>query len=189
MSIIALPTRDVSIVSLIAAGHPAPPKSLLNLPVGTPAAQIAVRADTAAQRSLTAAAIDRAMLEADRRVLLVAHGIGCAAAAWWARLSPRPYVERVAGALLIAPDSDGSDGRAFASPRSALPFPTLVLGATDAAQRLSDEWGARLIDGPLPAPERTATRRLHAMILRFTGAIVERDAQQARRLLAMIGDS
>lgn len=188
MSAAIVPFRGLSVVSLSGSAHPAPPPGLLDL-LGAPfVTHVAVRAETAAQRTVTAARIDYAILEADRAVLLVAEGIGCAAAAWWARLSPRSYVDRVAGALLVSPDQ--TTGKAsFASPRSALPFPSLVLGATDAAQRLSREWGGRLIDGPVPARERSATRRFQSLILRFTGAIVERDRQQALRLLDQIGDS
>ncbi len=185
MSAIAFPVRDVSIVALTLEGQRdgAAWSGLLG---DRPVRQVAIGGQSAGERSLSAARIDAAMLEANRQVLLVAQGAACAAAAWWARLSPRSYVERVAGALLIAP---APVERGFASPRSILPFPTLVLGATDTAQALSAEWGARLIDGPVPALERRATNRLQSMILRFTGAIVERDEQQARRLLDMIGDS
>lgn len=189
MSAIVLPLRGLSVVSLSSHDRPEAPPALLNL-LGAPDIQhIAVQARTAAQRTQTASRIDRAILDADRAVLLLGQGIGCAAAAWWARLSPRSYVERVAGAVLIAPDAADTDGMRFASPRSALPFPSLVLGATDTAQRLSTEWGGRLIDGPVPVSERRPTRRLQAMILRFTGAIVERDRQHALRLLDRIGDS
>lgn len=185
MSAIVVSFRGLSVVSLADHDQLALPPGLLDLLGAHAIRHVAVKAHTAAQRTQTAAHIDRASLEADRAVLLVAQGIGCAAAAWWARLSPLPYVERVAGALLVAPEADA---RPFASPRSALPFPSLVLGTTDAAQRLSSEWGGRLIDGPVPAPERSATRRLQSLILRFTGAIVERDRQQALRLLDQIGD-
>ncbi|KQN25008.1 hypothetical protein ASE86_01675 [Sphingomonas sp. Leaf33] len=181
------PFRGLSVVSLSGSAQLTPPPGLLDL-LGAPfITHVAVKADTATQRTATAARIDRAIIEADRRVLLVAEGVGCAAAAWWARLSPRAYVERVAGALLVTPDQT-PDAAAFASPRSTLPFPSLVLGATDAAQRLSREWGGRLIDGPVPARERSATRRFQSLILRFTGAIVEHDRQQALRLLDQIGD-
>ncbi|MBN2973375.1 alpha/beta hydrolase [Roseomonas aeriglobus] len=185
MSAIVMSFRGLSIVSLSDRDQLEPPAGLLDLLGASSIRHIAVKAQTPTQRNQTAAHIDRAILDADRAVLMVAQGVGCAAAAWWARLSPLSYVERVAGALLVAPEADP---RPFASPRSALPFPSLVLGATDAAQRLSSEWGGRLIDGPLPAPERKATRRLQSLILRFTGAIVERDRQHALRLLDQIGD-
>lgn len=188
MSAIALPIRDFSVVALTGVDDAGPAPAVIGMLGDRVVRHVAVRAQTPAQRNVTAARIDRAILDADRAVLLVAQGVGCAAAVWWARLSPRSYVERVVGALLVAPDA-AVDGTAFASPRSTLPFPSLVLGASDAAQRLSDEWGARLIDGPVPARERTTTRRLQSLVLRFTGAIVERDEQQARRLLAAIGDS
>ncbi|KAI1692950.1 serine hydrolase domain-containing protein [Ditylenchus destructor] len=83
-----------------------------------------------ANRSILAAQIDDAVLRADRAVLLVAEGLGCFAASWWARLSPSHYVERVAGALLFDPETaEESAARRdrFASPRIALPFPSMVV--------------------------------------------------------------
>ncbi|HET9509673.1 MAG TPA: alpha/beta hydrolase [Sphingomonas sp.] len=186
MSALILSFRNLSVVTLSGGDQSVAPPGLVDLIGARSVAHVAVSSRTTAQRNRTAAQIDRAILEADRAVLLVAQGIGCAAAAWWARLSPRAYVERVAGAMLVAPEAEPAS---FASPRSVLPFPSLVLGATDAAQRLSGEWGGRLIDGPLPVRERGATRRLQSLVLRFTGAIVERDRQQALRLLDQIGDS
>ena len=61
---------------------------------------IALDARDASRRNIWASRIDAAVLGADRAVLLVAEGLGCAAAAWWARLSPGHYADRVAGALL-----------------------------------------------------------------------------------------
>ena len=59
------------------------------------------------RRSLWAAQLDAAVMRADRTVLLVAEGLGCHAASWWARLSPASYVSRIAGALLFDPPADG----------------------------------------------------------------------------------
>lgn len=80
------------------------------------------------QRSLWAAKLDHAILRAERPVLLVARGQSCFAATWWARLSPRDYIARVAGALFIDPlEADGAAAARFASPRIRLPFPSLLL--------------------------------------------------------------
>jgi uncharacterized protein len=155
---------------------------------GTSPRHVTCRATTPAQRNVTAALIDGAVTDADRAVLLIAHGVGCAAAAWWARLSPRSYVERVAGALLIDPDADPLAAEAFASPRAPLLFPSIVLGGGDTAERLSGEWGSRLF-APPPA-ERPAGRsnRLRSIVLRFTTAIVEKDVGRAERLLQAVSD-
>ena len=41
-------------------------------------------------RNLWAARLDEAVRLTERPVILVAHGIGCFAVTWWARLSPAP---------------------------------------------------------------------------------------------------
>lgn len=148
-----------------------------------PAQHIACRAGTAGERNLTAALIDDAVTQTERTVLLLAQGVGCAAVAWWARLSPRFYVERVSGALLIDPDGGTTASSDFASPRSTLPFPSMVVGNDESARRLSSEWGSRLLD---PLPSRLPNRRgtsLRTAVLRFTAGIIEKDVSRAERLL------
>ncbi|WP_245858154.1 alpha/beta hydrolase [Sphingomonas guangdongensis] len=174
---------------VILSGHPARiglADMLAALPIN-PGRLIPCRADTPAQRNVTASLIDDAVAGADRAVLLVAEGIGCAAAAWWARLSPRAYVERVAGALLIDPAS-GDQTASFASPRSVLPFPSLVLGTGQDAKALSGEWGSRLLAAPETSAAAPRSGPFRAMIQRFTTAIVEGDVGRARRLLEAVGE-
>ena len=101
---------------------------------------------------------------------------------------PQSYVARVAGALLLSPRGTATGDTLFASPRSALPFPSIVVGADDASQRMAGEWGSRLIDGPMQIGDRPTSGRFQSMIARFTRAIVEHDVRAARRLVATIGD-
>ncbi len=150
---------------------------------------IAVRSRTASERTALAARIDAAVSASDRAVMLLAQGSACAAAAWWARLSPKAYTANVAGALLVAPEGTSLDHRNFAAPKIGLPFPSIVVGADDEAQRLGVEWGSRLIDGPLLNAATAPTSRLRAIIERFTSAVVERDVVAAYRIIQAIGDA
>lgn len=149
---------------------------------------IAVRGRTVAERTALAARIDDAVCVSNRAVMLLAQGSACAAAAWWARLSPKSYTANVSGALLVAPEESGLHHRGFASPRMVLPFPSIVVGANDEAQRLGVEWGSRLIDGPLLTAATAPTGRLRTIIERFTAAVVERDVGAARRIIQAMGD-
>jgi len=106
-----------------------------------------------------------------------------------ARLSPKAYTANVAGALLVAPEGTSLDHRNFAAPKIGLPFPSIVVGADDEAQRLGVEWGSRLIDGPLLNAATAPTNRLRAIIERFTSAVVERDVVAAYRIIQAIGDA
>ena len=135
------------------------------------------------RRSLWAAQLDAAVMRADRTVVLVAEGLGCHAASWWARLSPASYVSRIAGALLFDPPEDGAGERQpFASPATALPFPSLVLSGTDAAATIPaiEGWGSRLLRGDRQRhgdlrPWRSAQR----LIQRATARVVDRDVERA----------
>lgn len=106
--------------------------------------------------------IDQAVRVAKAPIILAAHSLGCLAVAWWAQLSPQPYGWPVAGALLVAPaDVDRPDARdelrGFApAPRTALPFPSILVASSDdpwididRAHSLAVEWGSHFIDaGP-----------------------------------------
>ncbi|HXH16428.1 MAG TPA: alpha/beta hydrolase [Sphingomonas sp.] len=150
--------------------------------------QIVVRGRTAGERTALGARIDAAVSVSDSAVMLLAQGGACAALAWWARLSPKSYIANVSGALLVAPEAAGFDRRDYASPKTVLPFPSIVVGANDEAQRLGVEWGSRLIDGPLLNATSAPTGRLRAVIERFTAAVVERDVIAAYRIIQAIGD-
>jgi len=143
-------------------------------------------ARSAAARTVWAAKLDRAVREADTRVLLVAEGLGCAASAWWARLSPAHDVRKVAGALLFAPPAD--DGGLFASPRSRLPFPSLVIrpgGMADDLAAAVDAWGSRLVVGDRVRDRHAgavAWRQAHRLFLRLTQQMVDHDVDRVRAI-------
>jgi len=103
--------------------------------------------------------LDQAIRNARAPVILAAHSLGCLAVAWWAQLSGQPYGWPVAGALLVAPaDVNRPDARAelkdFApSPRTTLPFPSIVVASNDDAwvslqhaRDLASYWGSHFVD-------------------------------------------
>ena len=99
--------------------------------------------------------LDRAVTACDRPPILVAHSLGCALVAHWARQADRP----VAGALLVAPaDTDmvALVLEAVASfapvPLEPLPFPSIVVASSDdpyvtleRAQIFARVWGSRFV--------------------------------------------
>lgn len=138
------------------------------------------------ERNILAARLDRAVAEAGREVLLIAEGTTCFAAAWWARLSPRSYVERIAGALLIDPRDEDAAPRHFASPRIRLPFPSLLIadepGAAERIAAWSGEWGSRQVATRGNVDEARRWQRTRRLVTRFTAAIVEADMLRADKL-------
>lgn len=145
--------------------------------------------DHALSRNLWAARLDEAVVRADRAVLLVAEGASCFATAWWARLTPAHYVEKVAGALMFLPGSSAEMAgrqRDWESPKLKLPFPSIVVTddtACDSVRALGADWGSeriagrgRLIEDAAAAPWRHALRAVD----RFTSRMVARDIVMAR---------
>jgi predicted alpha/beta hydrolase family esterase len=118
------------------------------------------------RRNLWAARLDEAVRGAGHPVLLIASGISCFAAAWWARLSPACYLERVAGAVLVRPLGErvsqaSPDLGSFASPNTRFPFPTVVVDdrldnarCAARARRLARSWATGFLD--LAAPDLRA---------------------------------
>lgn len=153
------------------------------------AVPLAVR--STADRKRWAAQLDQAIRAADRQVLLVAEGLGCAASAWWARLSPRHDVARVAGALLFDPrHAAGRDF--FAAPRAALPFPSLVIrpgGEVADVERVTREWGSGLMDprASRAAPAAVAWRHAQRLFLRATRSIAEHEIGRGAALIGIDG--
>ncbi|WP_288411537.1 alpha/beta hydrolase [uncultured Sphingomonas sp.] len=135
---------------------------------------------TDAARNMLGARIDRFVEEADRQVILLAHGAGCRAAAWWARLSPSHYVQRVAGAILVDPLADDA-GTRFASPATLLPFRSMTLDSTGRIEALAREWGSEVMPGG------TAVRggALLRLIDRLSGAVVAHDVRTAEKLAGL----
>jgi uncharacterized protein len=96
--------------------------------------------------------IDHAVGTAGGPVILVAHGLGCLAVAWWAGLLGKRAARRVAGALLVAPadpeqaDADERIAR-FGLPTAMLPFPAILVASRNdpgcsfaRARELAGEW-------------------------------------------------
>lgn len=103
--------------------------------------------------------ISLAIRHADRPVVLVAHSLGCIAAAWWAAMEDQVWTDKVVGALLVAPpevDVASSDARLHAFgpvPKGMLPFPSILVASRndsyirfDRARRLADFWGSTFVD-------------------------------------------
>ncbi|MCJ2183555.1 alpha/beta fold hydrolase [Novosphingobium sp. 1949] len=114
------------------------------------------------QRAQWVARLEAAIASASRPVILVAHSLGCHAAAWWsAQGSARTTC--VAGALLVAPP-DVEDAPIDARlcgfgpvARQRLAFPSLLVASRNdpytrfgQARRMARIWGSQLIDaGPM----------------------------------------
>lgn len=114
------------------------------------------------QRDRWVAQLDRAIEAAPGSVVLVAHGLGCLAVTWWAKLRWRHAVRRkLLGVMLVAPPCGTRPGAQldaalydFApAPRTALPFPSLLVASRDdpfagfeAAEELALAWGSQLVD-------------------------------------------
>src|SRR6478735_612904 len=122
-----------------------------------------------------------------RPVVLVAHGLGCLAVAWWAEYERPLYGNPVVGALLVAPpdvdrhDADPRLVRFAPSPRSPLPFPSYLAASRNdpacelgAAQTLASDWGSRFayagevggIDAMAEVGDWAFGKRLLAQLLR-----------------------
>lgn len=183
-------------LSLITVARHAPDELLRLLgQSGRPHTHVPFRATTSSERNLLGARIDAAVTQADRAVLLVAEGAACFAAAWWARLSPASYVSRVAGALLFTPVDEEQEGAeqvrdCFASPRTALPFPSIVI--EDAVPRLEVAaqvralalgWGSQVSNEG--AEMGSPLRRTRRVIERFTSAVVDSKVRAAESLISL----
>ncbi len=175
---VGIAMQDAPRVLALAEG--APPPVLAEAIERLRATLLPLGRDTGGERNLLGARIDRFVGDDDRRVILLAHGAGCRAAAWWARLSPAHYVQRVAGAILIDPVAGAGRDR-FASPSVALPFRSVTVDRTAPAEiaALAREWGSELVADP---EEAARGRRLLRIIERLSGAVVAHDLRTARRL-------
>ncbi|UYY77227.1 alpha/beta hydrolase [Sphingomonas sp. R1] len=192
-----LATAPLDRFSVISTGTG--PARALSALFGTPLrsdAHVDYSEETPRQRSLWAVKLDSAILHAERPVLLVANGASCFAATWWARLSPRDYIARVAGAVLIDPIEGEGDADHFASPKIRLPFPSLLLsgagpdaGVAARVEALATGWGSAVGGLPqLPHARRSGSHWQGAreLVLRMTAGIVERRAQAADALAAAL---
>jgi len=107
--------------------------------------------------------LDAALAMTDRRVVLVAHSLGCLTISWWALGAPHERLARITGALLVAPpDVDAADTHPFVrrfapAPSIVLPFPSVLVAsrndryaAFERLEVLARAWGSRFVDaGPL----------------------------------------
>ena len=100
---------------------------------------------------------------------MLARGVACLAVAWWAQLSPRSYLDAVAGALFRSPLSiDFGQAAAAASmrlgPAQRLPFPSVVVSdisvQVEQVLALADGWGSEFVD--LDAPRSGESSNRHA---------------------------
>lgn len=104
-------------------------------------------------------ALNSAIRQAGRPVILAAHSLGCLAVAWWAALESQAYGNPVAGALLVAPpdvDAAGPDMRVAGfgpAPKIILPFPSVMIASSndpfislDRAHGLAQFWGSHFVD-------------------------------------------
>ena len=99
--------------------------------------------------------LQRSIASDPRPIVLIAHSLGCITVAHWATQAPRELLQRVRGALLVAP---ADVERAHCPPalqnfapinRQPLPFPSLVIGSDNdcaasalRAQEMADNWGS-----------------------------------------------
>ena len=110
-------------------------------------------------RNAWVTALNSAIRQAGRPVILVAHSLGCLAVAWWAALEAQSYGTPVAGALLVAPpdvDTAGPDMRIAGfgpAPKVILPFPSVLIASTNdpfidiaRAHSLAKFWGSHFVE-------------------------------------------
>jgi len=110
-------------------------------------------------RTLWMSRLDRAVARSRDPVVLVAHSLGCHAVAWWANEASAPRLEKVRGALLVAPpDVDRPDAIALLTPFAptpdrALPFRSILAASRDddyasfeRSRWMAARWGSALID-------------------------------------------
>lgn len=111
------------------------------------------------QRDAWSTRLDRAIEAEAGGVYLVAHSLGCLAVCWWAARARSADIEKVAGALLVAPpdvDRDKVDARLarFApTPDAPLPFPAMLVASSndpyasiDRSRAMAAMWDAQLVD-------------------------------------------
>lgn len=102
--------------------------------------------------------LQEAVLDSDRDVILVAHSLGCIAAAWWAAHAPLARA-KVRAALLVAPGDVEQDSLRHVLPGwspvllQRLPFPSVLVGSQNdpccslaRAQQMAQAWGSEFVD-------------------------------------------
>jgi pimeloyl-ACP methyl ester carboxylesterase len=130
-------------------------------------------------RNLWAARLDEAVRLTEKPVILIAHGVGCFAVTWWARLSPASYVEKVAGAVFVRPLGSvrtATPEQLFAGPRLRIGFPSILADTGAEAAALARDWGSRFLDSP-------PLRSIGDIIASLRGESDTPDAEPARLAL------
>ncbi|NKQ10817.1 RBBP9/YdeN family alpha/beta hydrolase [Pseudomonas sp. SST3] len=107
------------------------------------------------RREQWVAELDRSIAMSAHPVILVAHSLGCITVAHWVEHASVDTLQRVRGALLVAPADVQRTGcpdalRNFAPiPRQVLPFPSLLIGSDNDAAATADraielglDWGS-----------------------------------------------
>lgn len=110
------------------------------------------------ERQAWVAQLERQIVADRRPVVLIAHSLGCVTVAHWVAQASAVLLERVHGALLVAPaDVERNDCpeplRNFAPmPSSRLPFPSVLIGSSNdhaaTAQRalkFAQVWGSEAV--------------------------------------------
>lgn len=166
--------------SILALSDGAPPPALQDVIERLRATLLPLGRETPTDRNMLGARIDRFVGDADRQVILLAHGAGCRAAAWWARLSPSHYVQRVAGAILVDPAVEDAGAR-FASPPTQLPFRSMTLDRTGQIEALAREWGSEV----MPGDSVVRSGGLLRLIDRLSGAVVAHEVRTAEKLATL----
>lgn len=103
--------------------------------------------------------LDQAVAAEEGDVLLVAHSLGCLAVCWWAARAGDLEIQKISGALLVAPpdvDRESVDPRLarFApTPFAPLPFAAMLVASSndpyatiDRSRRMAALWDAQFID-------------------------------------------
>lgn len=103
--------------------------------------------------------LDAALAMTDGPIVFVAHSLGCLAIAWWALGAQPARLERIRGALLVAPPHvDATDAHRFVrrfapAPRVPLPFPSIIVASRndryatfERLEMLARLWGSRFVD-------------------------------------------
>jgi predicted alpha/beta hydrolase family esterase len=109
------------------------------------------------ERQEWVAALERSVRASSRPVVLIAHSLGCVTVAHWAAHASPELLQRVAGALLVAPADVERPAcpeplRNFAPlPWQVLPFASVLVGSSndpaatsERALSLANAWGATL---------------------------------------------
>ena len=163
--------------SVLALSDGAPPPALAETIDRLRATLLPLGRSTDGDRNILGARIDRFVGDSDGQVILLAHGAACRAAAWWARLSPSHYVQRVRGAILVDPVIDPTGDR-FASPATLLPFRSMTVDGSVGIEALAREWGSEV----LPGDSAVRGGGLLGLIERMSGAVVAHDVRTAEKL-------